>query len=110
MIQSTPYPVLPLRSTVLLPHIVMPVTIGGVQPVAATEAALAREDHTLVAAVQRDPELQTPGVHDLYPTATLAVVTRVIQRQEGALQVLLQGVERVTLSRATESTPYLQAS
>ncbi|MEE8292276.1 MAG: LON peptidase substrate-binding domain-containing protein [Candidatus Tectomicrobia bacterium] len=47
MIQSTPYPVLPLRSTVLLPHIVMPVTIGGVQPVAATEAALAREDHTL---------------------------------------------------------------
>ncbi|MEE8292277.1 MAG: LON peptidase substrate-binding domain-containing protein, partial [Candidatus Tectomicrobia bacterium] len=59
--------------------------------------------------MQRDPELQTPGVHDLYPTATLAVVTRVIQRQEGALQVLLQGVERVTLSRATESTPYLQA-
>jgi ATP-dependent Lon protease len=94
---------------VLFPHIMMPVAAGGMQPVAAIEAALARDDHTLVAAVQRDLQIQTPGVQDLYPTATLAVVARVIQRQEGAVQVLLQGVERVTWSHAPASAPYLQA-
>jgi len=49
----TIYPVLPLKSTVLFPHILMPVAVGRSQSVAAAEAALALEDKMLVAAVQR---------------------------------------------------------
>ena len=37
----TVYPVLPLKSTVLFPHILMPVAVGRPQSVAAAEAALA---------------------------------------------------------------------
>lgn len=102
------YPILPLKSTVLFPHILMPVAVGRPQSIAATEAALALEEKTLVAAVQRDAQVQTPALADLYPTATLAVVKRVIQRQENVLQLLIQGVERVELVRAMETTPYLQ--
>src|SRR5919108_313397 len=91
------YPVLPLKSTVLFPHILIPVAVGRPQSVAATEAALAMEDKTLIAAVQRDPQIQSPSLADLYPTATLAVVKRVIQRQENVLQLLIQGVQRVKL-------------
>ena len=58
--------------------------------------------------MQRDPQIQTPGLPELYPTATLAVVKRVIQRQENVVQLLIQGIERVELVRATETTPYLQ--
>jgi ATP-dependent Lon protease len=105
---STAYPVLPLKSTVLFPHILIPVAVGRPQSLAASEAALAMEDKTLVAAVQRDPQIQTPSLSDLYPTATLAVVKRVIQRQENVLQLLIQGVERVELVQATGTTPYLQ--
>ncbi|HEY7491256.1 MAG TPA: endopeptidase La [Candidatus Tectomicrobia bacterium] len=104
------YPVLPLKSTVLFPHILMPVAVGRPQSVTATEAALSMEDKTLVAAVQRDPQIQAPGLHDLYPTATLAVVKRVIQRQENVLQLLIQGVARVKLGDATETTPYLRVT
>ena len=75
------YPVLPLKSTVLFPHVLMPVSVGRSQSVAATEMALAMEDKTLIAAVQRDAQLQEPALSDLYPVATLAVVKRVIQRQ-----------------------------
>jgi ATP-dependent Lon protease len=104
------YPVLPLKSTVLFPHILMPVAVGRPQSVAATEAALAMEDKTLIAAVQRDPHNQAPGLHDLYPTATLAVVKRVIQRQENVLQLLIQGVARVRLGEAAETAPYLRVT
>jgi ATP-dependent Lon protease len=104
------YPVLPLKSTVLFPHILIPVAVGRPQSVAATEAALAMEDKTLIAAVQRDPQVQNPGLADLYPTATLAVVKRVIQRQENVLQLLIQGVERVKLDHAMQTTPYLQVA
>src|SRR5882672_8211479 len=106
----TVYPVLPLKSTVLFPHILMPVAVGRPQSVAAAEAALALEDKMLVAAVQRDPQTQAPDLPDLYPTATLAVIKRVIQRQDNVLQLLLQGVERVELQRVVETTPYLRAT
>ena len=106
----TVYPVLPLKSTVLFPHILMPVAVGRPQSVAAAEAALALEDKMLVAAVQRDPQTQAPDLPDLYPTATLAVIKRVIQRQDNVLQLLLQGVERVTLQQAVATTPYLRVA
>jgi len=103
------YPVLPLKSTVLFPHILMPVSVGRALSIAATEAALAMEDKTLIAAVQRDPQIQTPGLSDLFPTATLAVVKRVIQRQENVLQLLIQGIERIELIQTTKTSPFLQA-
>ncbi|MCZ6875519.1 MAG: endopeptidase La [bacterium] len=107
--QPIVYPVLPLKSTVLFPHILMPVSVGRPQSVAATEAALAMEDKTIIAAVQRDPQGQTPGLPDLFPTATLAVIKRVIQRQENMLQLLIQGVQRVELAQAAATSPFLQA-
>ena len=106
----TVYPVLSLKSTVLFPHILMPVAVGRPQSVAAAEAALALEDKMLVAAVQRDPQTQAPDLPALYPTATLAVIKRVIQRQDNVLQLLLQGVERVTLQQAVATTPYLRVA
>ena len=107
---ASSYPVLPLKSTVLFPHILIPVAVGRPQSVAATEAALALEDKTLIAAVQRDAQVQNPGLDDLYPTATLAVVKRVIQRQENVLQLLIQGIERVKLVQTEGTTPYLQVA
>jgi ATP-dependent Lon protease len=106
----TVYPVLPLKSTVLFPHILMPVAVGRPQSVAAAEAALASEDKMLVAAVQREPQTQAPDLPALYQTATLAVIKRVIQRQDNVLQLLLQGVERVALQQAVAITPYLRAA
>ena len=64
----------------------------------------------LVAAVQRDPQTQAPDLPDLYQTATLAVIKRVIQRQDNVLQLLLQGVERVALQQAVATTPYLRVA
>jgi ATP-dependent Lon protease len=94
----------------LFPHILMPVAVGRPHSVSAAEAALALEDKMLVAAVQRDPQTPAPDLPDLYPTATLAVIKRVIQRQDNVLQLLLQGVERVTLQQAVATTPYLRVA
>ena len=104
------YPVLPLKSTVLFPHILLPVAVGRPMSVAAAEATLASEDKRLVAAVQRDPQTQKPELADLYPTATLAVVKRVIQRHENVLQLVLQGVERVELLPDVESGDYMRVA
>ncbi len=104
------YPVLPLKSTVLFPHIVMPVAVGRPQSIAATDAALLRSEQTVIAAVQRDPQVHIPTLQDLYPIATLAVIKRVIQRDRQLAHILVQGTARVELVSATQTTPYLAAS
>ncbi len=80
------YPVLPLQHAVLFPHIVMPFAVDRPQSVAAIEAVQTLKDTHVIVAVQRHPE-PPHELDDLYPTATLAVVTRVVQRQENVLQM-----------------------
>ena len=106
---QTSYPVLPLKNTILFPHILMPVAVGRPQSAAAVEAAQAAEEKKLIVAVQRDPHKQPQNVDDLYPVATIGVVTRIVQRQDNVIQVLLQGVERIRLERLSDTTPFLQA-
>ncbi|MDH3601400.1 MAG: endopeptidase La [Candidatus Tectomicrobia bacterium] len=104
------YPVLPLKHAVLFPDILMPVAVGRPQSVAAVEAAQASENQKLIVAAQRDPDKPVSGLDDLYPVATVAIVTRVLQRQDNVLQVFLQGQERVSLSPAPTGDAYLQVN
>ncbi len=102
------YPVLPLKQTVLFPHILMPVVVGRPQSIAAIEAVQDLEGKQILAAVQRDPDTEViSDLNELYPIATVAKVIRVVQRREGLWQVLLQGSERVTLDRVVDTTPFL---
>ncbi len=109
-ISPAAYPVLPLKNTVLFPEILMPVAVGRSHSMGAIEAAQASEDHKIVVAVQRDPDRDPVGIEDVYPTATLAVVTRVIPTQGGVQQVFLRGVQRVRLRELTMDASYLTAS
>lgn len=107
---QTTYPVLPLKNTVLFPEILMPVAVGRSHSMAAVEAAQTSEDHKIVVVAQRDPDRDPVGFADVYPTATLAVVTRVIPTQGGVQQVFLRGVERVRLRELIRDASYLTAS
>lgn len=101
-------PVLPLKNTLLFPFVLMPVSVGRGQSVAAMEAALANEDKMLVVVAQRDPTVEQPGQADLHPIGTRAVIKR-MARGEHALELILQGIERVTLSSVDTTAGYLRA-
>jgi ATP-dependent Lon protease len=87
----------------------MPVAVGRPQSVAAVEAAQASDNQKLIVAVQRDADKTVASLDDLYPVATLAIVTRVLQRQDHVLQVFLHGEERVSLTPVPGGGAYLQA-
>jgi ATP-dependent Lon protease len=106
---QTVYPVLPLKHAVLFPDILMPVAVGRPQSVAAVEAAQASDNQKLIVAVQRDADKTVASLDDLYPVATVAIVTRVLQRQDHVLQVFLHGQERVSLTPVPGGGAYLQA-
>ena len=104
---SVTLPVLPIKRTVLFPGVLMPVTVGRDRSVAAVNAALKTEEKTILVVAQRDPGKDNPGLDDLYTIGTKAVVKQVGRTDEGTIQAVLQGLERVALVKVEQSLPFL---
>src|SRR5262245_37439112 len=102
-------PVLPIKNSVLFPGLLMPLTAGRPSSIAAIDAALASEDKELLIITQRDSSIESPTVSDLYTIGTKAVVKRMMRRQDGAVNLIVQGVERVVLIKIEQTEPYLMA-
>jgi ATP-dependent Lon protease len=103
------YPVLPLKSSVLFPHLWMPLAVGRPRSLAAVEAALASEDKTLIVVPQEDPATEEPSRADLFEFGTLAVIRR-MERTKDGLQIIVQGLQRVKLEQAFQETPFLSVA
>jgi ATP-dependent Lon protease len=86
----------------------MPLAVGRPNSLAAVEAVLATEEKTFVLAAQKDGNNEQPAFDDLYPIGTRAVIKK-MARGEGVIELIVQGVERVTLLRAEQSEPFLKA-
>jgi ATP-dependent Lon protease len=104
---SVTLPLLPIKRTVLFPGVLMPVTVGRDRSVAAVNAALKTEEKTILVVAQRDPGKENPGLDDLYTIGTKAVVKQVGRTEDGTIQALLQGLERVALLKVEQSLPFL---
>jgi ATP-dependent Lon protease len=107
--QMLSLPLLPLKNSVLLPSVLLPLSVGRPISVAAIEAALAREDKDLVVATQRDASVESPGAHDFFNIGTKAVVKRMARRPDGMIELMVQGVERAVIIKIDQTAPYFQA-
>jgi len=102
-------PVLPLKSAVLFPYLMMPLSAGRPASIAAVEAALATESKEIVVFSQRDPDIDSPAQEDLYPIGTKAVIRKMNRASEGHIELLVLGMERVALMKLDDSEPFLKA-
>lgn len=102
-------PLLPLKNSLLFPSVVMPLSVGRPLSVAAIEAVLAREDKELIVAAQRDASVDIPGPHDFISIGTTAVIKRMARHPDGAIDVIVQGMERAVLIKIDQPGVYLTA-
>ncbi|MGB9605077.1 MAG: LON peptidase substrate-binding domain-containing protein, partial [Bryobacteraceae bacterium] len=101
-------PVLPLKNSVLFPHLLMPLSVGRPASLAAAEAALATEEKEIVIVAQRDPNVEKPGQDDLYTVGTKAVIKRMSRPTESHMELIVLGVERMVLLKLEQTEPYLK--
>ena len=101
-------PLLPVKNTVLLPFMFLPLSVGRPSSRAVVDAALNSEDKTLLIACQRDSANEQPGVSDLYSVGTRAVIKKMSRGPEG-VELLVQGIDRVEILEAEQSEPFLKA-
>ena len=89
-------PLLPVRDTVLFPHMVSPLFVGRDRSIKAIEAAQAGHESMIVVA-QRDPDNEDPHPEDFYPIGTEVLVGRSLRMPDGTTSVLAQGQRRAEI-------------
>ncbi len=102
--------VLPLQNTTLFPETVVPLAVGRERSTRAVESALATEEK-LIACVTTKTENVTgddakPG--DLYTIGTIVNIKRMM-RNEGIMQLIVQGMDRFEIIEWTGEQPFLKA-
>ena len=102
-------PVLPIKNTVLFPYMFIPLSVGRPSSRAAVEAAMSSEDKMFVVVAQRDAANEQPGDGDLYTVGTLAVIKKLAHGPD-TVELLVQGLERVTVQKIEQTEPFLKAT
>ncbi len=102
--------VLPLLNTTLFPGTVVPLAAGRPRSVAGVEAALQHPEKLLACFTvkpERGVELEAVP-EDLYEVGTLVMIKRMF-RGDDAVQLIVQGTERVRVVEWTQTDPHLRA-
>ncbi len=101
-------PALALRGTTILPDMIVHFDISRPKSVKAVEEAMT-QDQKIFLITQKDPQVENPGMNDLYKVGTVALVKQVVKLPKDVLRVLVEGVERAELVGLEEELPYLEA-
>src|ERR1700744_2965243 len=106
--QGRVLPILPVRSTVLFPHAVLPLTVGRESSIQLIQSL--GEQKTIVVVAQRDERMDSPQPSDLYSVGTMATVHKVVKMPNQSLFVFTEGTQRVKLGEFSQLEPFMTAS
>jgi len=103
----TELPLLPVRDMVVFPYMIIPLFVGRDRSIAAVEAALGA-DRMILLSTQRDMALEDPGLEDIYPVGTVAMIMRMLKLPDGRLKVLVQGMSKARIVAQVEQRDYFR--
>ncbi len=102
-------PILTLRSSVLFPGAITPITVGREKSMKLVRD-VEQNGGMLGALLQKDAEVENPGPEDLYAVGTAARILKVLEMPNGNLTVILHGVEKFEIREFVTSDPFFKAS
>ncbi len=102
-------PVLPVRDTVVFPGTVVPLSVAREKSKRLIDAVLAG-DKLLVTVAQRRPDVDDPGLDDIYRVGTACQVLKLLRMPDGTNSLLVHGLARVGIEEWTASEPFWRAA
>lgn len=105
---NQPTPVLSLRDVVVYPYMVIPLFVGRERSILALDKAM-DVDKRIVLVTQRSAEVDEPAEGDLFEVGTLATVLQLLKLPDGTTKVLVEGGERVRVTRYELESGYFEA-
>ena len=81
-------PLLPLRDVVVFPKMIIPLFVGRDHSIKAIDRALS-EKRQIVLVTQKDADVITPKIEDVYRIGVLANVLQMLKLPDGTVKVLV---------------------
>src|SRR6201994_2908539 len=101
-------PVIAMRNVALLPGIVVPITLGREESLAAAQEAV-RSGRKIGLLLQHDAAIEKPTSHDLHQIGVLATVVRYVTAPDGTHHLVAQGEGRFRVQEFAHERPYFAA-
>src|SRR5262249_29663593 len=101
-------PVLPLRDTVVFPHMIAPLFVGRKKSILALEEVI-RSDIFILLATQKNASDDDPATEAIYEVGTLASVLQLLKLPDGTVKVLVEGAQRAKVAKYTDCSEYYEA-
>jgi ATP-dependent Lon protease len=100
--------IVPVRSTVLFPGIMLPITIGRQRSIAAAQQAV-RDQRQVGVLMQRDAETSDPTPIDMHRMGTIANLVRYVTGPDGTHHLVCQGEQRFQIVEFLSGWPFFVA-
>ncbi len=100
--------ILPLRSFVVFPGTILPLTVGRAASIKLLDETLP-QTKIIGLLTQRDETKEDPQAQDLYSVGTAAIVLKLLRQSDNHVIIVVQGLRRFELRKIVATDPYLRA-
>jgi ATP-dependent Lon protease len=100
--------ILPLKDTVVYPFAVTPLGVGRERSIRLIDEVM-RGPRLVGLVAQKDSEVEEAGPDDCYRIGTVARIARLLRVPDGTVQIIVQGLERISIEDYTAEEPFLKA-
>ena len=102
-------PILTLRSSVLFPGSITPITVGREKSMKLIRD-VENDGGILGAVLQKESDVEQPAPDDMYRIGTAARILKVLEMPNGNLTVILHGLQKIEIRDFLTSDPYFTAN
>src|SRR5262245_59399941 len=100
-------PLLPLRSDVVFPDIVVPLVVGRERGIRLVDDVMEASKKRVALATQRSGEIEEPKQADLHPALCVAQILKMLKFPDGTTRIVVHGEARGRLADVVETEPFL---
>ncbi|HKA15856.1 MAG TPA: endopeptidase La [Myxococcota bacterium] len=100
-------PVLPLKNTVLFPHLLSPLLVNTDRSRRLIDEVLRSPERLLVCVAVKRPVESSPGPDDLHRVGTVMRIAKMLKFPDDSYRLLVQGVARAAVDGFASEQPFL---
>jgi ATP-dependent Lon protease len=100
-------PVLPLKNTVLFPHLLSPLLVNTDRSRRLIDEVLRSPERLLVCVAVKRPVESSPGPDDLHRVGTVMRIAKMLKFPDDSYRLLVQGVARAAVDDFVSEQPFL---
>lgn len=102
-------PMMPLRGTLIFPHMITHLDVGRDRSINAISEAMEHDRNLLFLAMQKDPQIDEPSLDDIYDVGSVVLIRQLLKLPGGTVRLLVEGLYRAKIVGCLQEDPYLLA-